>query len=311
MTFAAAESAPIPMAAARWPGRGLLVALVILAVVEAAMHGDGFLYRFRSVFAAGRAMDKIRYVEAHDPALLFLGNSRTDNAFDPRTVLKAAGLNLPGGAFNLGLPGADARVLDGIVERLDRAGKLGPHGVRFVVLALDEALVQPVDSLGQEVFFADRRLLWSDGQYRDALRTVIRLYGFSANLAQLREPAVLERFLRAAVHEVDPLGGAAGEHLGYRAGFGGLQDAQAAKLQDNDAVAPPSAVNERRLLDLLDRLRSRGVQVAVVFPPLRDREVMYVSSGPQAAPYIELARQIRERGLPMKLRSWRWRVSSP
>ena len=234
-----------------WPGRGLLVAVLILALAETGLHGDGFLYRFRSVFAAGRALEKIRYVETHDPELLILGNSRADNGFDPRTVVHATQLELPRGAFNLGLPGADARVLDGVVERLDRAGKFGPQGVRYVVLSLDEALVQPIDSLGQEVFFADPRLEWADGQYRDALRSVIRLYGYSANLAQLREPAVLTRFVQAMFHDSDPVGGAAREHLGYRAGFGGLQDAQAARLQDTEAVAPPSPVNERRLLDLL------------------------------------------------------------
>jgi hypothetical protein len=281
------------------PGRGLLVAVLLLALVELGLHTDAFLYRFRSVFAAGRAFDKLQYVETHTPDLLILGNSRADNGFNPRIVVQALGVPLPRGAFNLGMPGADARVLDGVITRLDRNGRLGPRGVHYVVLLLDEALVQSIDSLGQEIFFASPSTLWADGQYHDALRAVFRLYGFSANLAQLREPAVLERFVRAIFGDVDPVGGGAAEHLGYRAGFGGLQDAQAARLQDAEAVAPPSPVNERRLLHLLDRLAERGVRVAIVFPPLRDREVQYISSGAEGAPYRAFAEVLRHRGLPM------------
>ncbi|MBK8992640.1 MAG: hypothetical protein IPM40_13565 [Gammaproteobacteria bacterium] len=117
------------------PGKGLLVAALLLLLVEAGLHQDAALYRLRSVFAAGRALDKVLYVETHAPRLLILGNSRADNGFDPATVSSAMGAASPGPAFNMGLPGADAAVLTGILKRLDDAGVIGGSGVAAVVLS--------------------------------------------------------------------------------------------------------------------------------------------------------------------------------
>lgn len=282
------------------PGRGLLVAALLLCVFEAYLHTDAFLVRFRSVFAAGRAMDKVAYVQAERPALLILGNSRADNAFDPNTVARALPGIFPRGAFNLGLPGADMRVLAGIVERLDRARALGPDGVRAVVLSLDESLVQPVDTLGQEVFFASVPQMLADRQFHDALRASLRLYGYTDNLRQLREPAVLGRFVDALHRDIDPVGGGAALHRGYRAGVGALQDEQAARRQEAGSLDPPSPVNVRHLWRLLDLLAERGVVVAVVFPPLLNRDVLYRPSAlPQAAPYAEIAAELRRRSIPL------------
>lgn len=281
------------------PGKGLIIAGVLLLAMECWLHTDAFLHRFRSVFAAGRAMDKVLYVEATRPEMLILGNSRADNGFDPVTVGRELGFDLGRGAFNLGLPGADARVLLGVVERLDQHGLLGSDGVRYLVLSLDESLVQSVDTLGQEVFFASPRRMWGDGQYEDLFRAVFRLYGYSSNLKQLREPASLQRFVQACIAEVDPVGGSAAAHRGYRAGFGGLQRADAAIRQEREAIAPPSAANIQNLYRLVDRLAARGVRVAVTFPPMLQRNVMYLSASPEAAPYRQLASELQRRGIPL------------
>lgn len=278
------------------PGRGLAVAVLLLLALEAALHGDALLHRYRSVFAAGRALDKLLYVERTRPELLIIGNSRADNGFDPATVTRAAGAAPWRSAFNLGVPGADAAVLDGLVERLDRHGVLGPSGVRYAVLALDESMVQSIDTLGQEVFFVRPQVLWDDDRPHDALRAVLRLYGYSANLKQLREPAMLIRFVQATLRPVEPVGGAAAEHAGYRAGFGGLQRADAALRQEAEAMLPPHAPNQRHVQRLLERLQARGVKVAVVPPPLLLRASAYFDTSPAAAPYRALGDTLRAQG---------------
>ena len=276
-----------------------MAALLVLAA-ELGLHSDAFLERYRSVFAAGRAFDKTRYAETRCPSLLVLGNSRADNGFDPRTIRNALDFRVEREAFNLGVPGADTRVLAGIVDRIDSAGCLRDGGVRYAVLSLDEALVQKIDTLGQEVFLANRRQMWSDGQYHDALRTIVRLYGYSTNLRQLREPASLQRFASATLHDTDPVGGAAAQHLGYRAGTGSLQDMQSALKQDAGSLAPPDPVNLRHLWRMLDLFEARGVRVAVVFPPLLNRELLYVSaSSSEAAPYRAIVDKLRRRQLPL------------
>ena len=277
-----------------------MVAALLLLAIEMCLHTDTFLYRYRSVFAAGRALDKTLYAEAHCPPLVVLGNSRADNAFDPRTIRQSLDPAIDRDAFNLGIPGADSRVLAGIVDRLDAAACLRTGGIRHIVLSLDEALVQAVDSLGQEVFFADALRMGADGQHQDAFRAVLRLYGYSTNLRQLREPGTLQRFLQATAHSVEPLGGGAAVHLGYRAGFGGLQDEQSALRQEEASVAPPDAVNLRHLWRMLDLLDSRGVRVAVVFPPLLNRDVLYLSrAGAEGAPYRAISAELRRRNVPL------------
>lgn len=281
-------------------GYGLAVALLLLLAFEAWLHTDAFLVRFRSVFAAGRALDKTLYAERHCPDTLILGNSRADNAFDPATLLREAAVFRPRAAFNLGLPGADTRVLAGVLGRVARAGCFGAEGVRHVVLSLDEALLQPVDTLGQEIFLADRRQMLADGQWHDALRATLRTYGFAPNLRQLREPGTLARFVAATRADVEPVGGGAAEHLGYRAGFGGLQDAGAARRQEAGSSAPPSEANVRHLWRMLDTLSAAGVQVAVVFPPLLGREVLYrPGDRPEGAPYRAVAAELARRGVPV------------
>src|SRR5574337_2155121 len=68
------------------PGAGAAVALVLIVGGEALLHSEAFMFRMRSVFAAGRAFDKVLYVEQKAPSLLVLGNSRVDNGIDPTTL---------------------------------------------------------------------------------------------------------------------------------------------------------------------------------------------------------------------------------
>ncbi|HET9644028.1 MAG TPA: hypothetical protein VFP68_11870 [Burkholderiaceae bacterium] len=275
----------------------------MIALLEAALHGDALLHRLRSVFAAGRALDKLLYVQSHRPQLLIIGNSRADNGFDPATVLRQLPPVFAKTAFNLGIPGADTRVLAGMLDRLDSAAALGPGGIERAVIVLDEALVQSIDTLGQEVFFGNQGRMLADGQWHDALRASFRLYGYSSNLRQLREPGTFARFVEAMRTDVDPVGGGAALRSGYRPGFSGLQDSDAVRRQEAGSSAPPSPVNVGHLWRMLDLLARRGVQVAIVYAPLANRDVLYI--GPRTAasePFHRIAAELAARGLaPMVL----------
>ncbi|MBK8993565.1 MAG: hypothetical protein IPM40_18720 [Gammaproteobacteria bacterium] len=279
---------------------GLLVALLLLVLAESALHFDVVLHRMRSVFAAGRALEKVLHVEATAPDLLMLGNSRADNAFDPETILHAMGPGSFDSAFNTGAPGADAAVINGMLRRLDAAGVLGGDGVESVVLSLDETLLQSVDTLGQKVFFANRRDLLMDHQFHDWIRSIVRLYGFSDNFRQLREPATLQRFLVALRRDTDPVGGAAAEHRGYRAGVGGLQDHEALLRQEAGSGDPPATENLRNLWRIMDLLELRGVQIVVVFPPLLNRNVLFLEPARvESAPYLAILDELERRRIPI------------
>lgn len=278
------------------PGLGVVVAVLMLAGAEALLHSDDFMYRLRAVFAVGRAFDKVLHVEHDTPQWLVLGNSRVDNAIDPRTVARA----LPTGPsmFNLGLPGAGATALLGIAQRLDERGLLGPAGIGNVLIGIDESLLQGGDALGYEVFFV-APLLWDHG-LQAFLRTRIRLWGYADNLKQLREPAKLLQFFQALHSGLEPAGGAAADRQGYRPGFGGQQDAGQVARQEAGSTAPPSDAEVVALLRLVDLFRKRGVAVAVVFPPLLNRKVLYLEpEHPAAAPYLAVRRALEQRGIPL------------
>ncbi|MGO9444365.1 MAG: hypothetical protein ACLPXB_06245 [Thiobacillaceae bacterium] len=289
-------------------GWGTVFGLLILASVEWALHQDKFLQRYRSVFAAGRAMDKVEFIEAHAPRLIFAGNSRMDNGVDPNALMPVPAPS--GQAFNLGLPGANVRVLDGLFRRFARDGLLGPGKIEYVVIGLDESLLQAEQGLGYSVFFADRMALWREGAYRDWLASVFRLWGYSTNLKELREPEKALSFCRASVGEVEPIGGGAAEHLGYRAGFSGkFQDAGQVQRQEETYDVLPDAQTVAYLFTWLDLLREHGVHVAVAYPPLRDRTLLFnrPSSRP-ADPYRAIATLLAQRGIPaivMDANEWR------
>jgi hypothetical protein len=282
-----------------WPGLGLAFGLLLLLAAEAVLHTDAFFYRYRAVFAAGRAMDKLRYVEATVPALLIMGNSRVDNGFDPGAITSRLGSENHGRVFNFGLPGSDTRTLFGLLTRLDRKGLLGPGRIEAVVIGLDESYLQPADALGYELFFADRPTMLENGEYRDLMRSVVRLWGYSDNLKELREPAKLVRFVEASRGSVEPIGGGAAQFAGYRAGFGGLQDAAQIGMQEAGSRAPPDPVRVDYLNRSFDLLQARGVRVAVVYPPLLNRDVLYLATNDAAAkPYLEIVQRFRARGIP-------------
>lgn len=272
--------------------------LLLLALAEAWLHTDDFLYRYRSVFATGRAMGKLQYVEAHSPPLLVLGNSRVDNGFDPRTLLGDSGADTAG--FNMGVPGANAGILYGLVKRLADRNRLGEQGVSTVLIGLDEGLLQAEDSLGYGVFYADPAWLWRNRDGRGLLAYGIRLWGFSANLKQLREPGKALGFIRASFASVEPIGGGAAEHLGYRAGFGGLQDVEQVRRQQESYDAPPDPVQVNALFATVALLQQHRVQVAVVYPPLLNRELLYLAPGlPAAPPYTAVAARLTALGIPL------------
>src|SRR5690606_21422522 len=112
------------------------------------------------------------------PQLLVLGNSRVDNGVDPRTL--ADGVQSRLRAFNLGLPGAGASALLGIVERFDEKGLFGPGRIERVLIGLDEGLLQAGDALGYEVFFGTPSL--RDDGLQDVVRGSVRLWGYADNL---------------------------------------------------------------------------------------------------------------------------------
>lgn len=280
------------------PGLGgaFWVAVLVLLSVELALHSESVLHRYRSVFAVGRAIDKLAYVEMHAPHVLFIGNSRVDNGVDPHTFNQALGQSATS-SFNLGLPGANAVIYQGLVERLDAQGLLGGRGIHTVVLGLDESALQEDNSLGYAGFLADRGTLWASGCYLDWFGSMLRLWSYSANLRQLREPEKLLRFIEASSKNVEPVGGDAAEHLGYRAGFGEAQNQDQTTTQEAAAHQPPVASTESFLWRTIDRLQTRGVAVVVTVPPLRDRPSAFFAPGAHAQPYRVLLTRLEQRGV--------------
>ena len=280
---------PPGLSAAFW------LAAAILLLVEAALHSDAMVHRYRSVFAVGRAMDKVLYVEHHTPHLLFVGNSRVDNGIDPSTVSRVLQLHQQG-VFNLGVPGANAVIMQGILERLARKGLLGGQGIREVVFGLDESTLQADDSLGYGIFFVDRATLWRAGLYRTWLGSWLRLWGYSDNLRQLREPEKTLRFLAATLRSSEPVGGGAAQFHGYRQGFGEAQNLAQLQRQEAGTRAAPDPTVLAAFRNCLDLLKQQGVMATVVFMPLRDRSPLFVQTAPpEAAPYRAVLAELRSR----------------
>lgn len=287
---------PPGLGAAFW----LAAALIIL--VEAALHNDQVVHQYRAVFAAGRAMDKVLYVENHPPAVLFLGNSRVDNGVDPKTVAKTMGL-APNASFNLGIPGANLIIYHGLLTRFSQQGILGNSGIRAVVIGLDESALQTDDSLGYSTFFADRNTLLNAGHYPAWLGTNIRLWSYSANLRQLHEPEKLLRFMQASVSEIEPVGGGAAQHLGYRAGFGEAQNQAQIQRQEAGSRQPPDSQVLLFLWSTVDLLKKHGVRTYVTFLPLLNRKSLYLDDDlPEAAPYKHVLHNLRARGVEVLAR---------
>lgn len=271
----------------RWPpgvGLGALLALALLLIFNGLLLNDHLVHRYGAVFAVGRAMDKQLHIESHPPAVLVLGNSRIDNGLDPRT-LSAAWNGIS--AFNHGVPGANARVMQGMVKRLEAKGVL--NQVRGVVIGLDESFLQADESLGYVYFFGDRASLWANRDYRAWLGTWLRLWSYSDNLRQLREPEKALRFVKATFQPLEPVGGAAWRNLGYRAGFaGGGQNEGQALRQETLSQQPPDPQAVEAFKSLLSRLQARGIPVAVTIPPLLNRKSAYLDATQADAAFASL-----------------------
>lgn len=279
-------------------GAGTLVALLLLFGVESLFHTDAFLNKYRSVFASGRAMAKLMYVEASVPSIVIAGNSRIDNGFNPGVLQ----MTLPGEqVFNLGVPGANARIMYGMFKRLDKKNLLGPDAIDYVVIGLDESMFQADDSLAYAVFFADRKAMWDSGEYHDLLGSYIRLWGYADNLKQLKEPAKAVRFLNASVSNVESWGGAINKNLGYRAAEAGeFQNVEQLMRQEVGSQAPPDIVIEEYFWNLIKLLQQRQVNVAVLFPPLLTREVMFLSDDKVSAkPYLRIKNKLERDKIPL------------
>lgn len=284
------------------PGLGLAAAVTLawLLFVELALHSDAVLWRYRSVFAVGRATDKLLWVESHRPAVLIAGNSRIDNGVDPLTVGAEAGLP-PGRVFNFGIPGANALVWEGLVRRLEHDGLLGPDGIDTVVLGLDETFFQHEDSLGYYGFFAARDTLLDSALYAAAFGSLVKLWYYAPNLRQLHEPEKALRFLQASVGAVEPVGGGADEHKGYRAGLShGFQTAEQLKRQEAGTRNPPHPRVLAAFRAMLQRLQQHHVKVFVTATPLLARpSALLDADTPQAAPYRALAAELNAQGVAM------------
>ena len=279
----------------RTPFGGVLIAALLLAGVEAVLHSDAFLYRYRSVFAAGRAMDKVLALEAQPATVLAIGNSRVDNGIAPAVLRRETGLE----AFNLGLPGAEACNLEGVVARLEAHGVFGPGRTEQVLIGLDDGYFQRVGGLGYEVWFDDRARLLDQGRHRDWLRSVVRLWGFADSLRTLQEPAKLIRAVEASFREVESWGGNARHTAGFRAADEvANQDAAQIDAQNSASRRPPDPEVLECFWATTERLQAANVAVKVFFTPsLRSANAFDGDAGGPDSPYGRMKADFTARGI--------------
>lgn len=278
---------PFELGATPW------ITLAVLLVFELVLHSDAWVLRYRSVFAVGRASDKVDFVARQSPEVLFVGNSRADNGLSPEAFGAGAGLNPASKIFNLGLPGANTLVLKGAVERLLDGGMTAPA---HVFITLDETLFQDEDSLGYYGFLASRSDLLEHGFYSALFGSWLRTWYYSGNLRQLREPEKLLRFMGATVSSIDPVGGSAEQTRGYRKGIsGGFQTREQLRAQEAGTRAPPDARMVEALVALVERLVASGSRVYLIAIPMFERASAF---GPAAAhsDYSKVLSRLEARG---------------
>lgn len=276
-------------------GKGALFALALLAGANFMLLSDMVVQRYASVFAVGRAMDKQLFTEQACPNVLLIGNSRVDNALDPRTIQGRLRRNLS--VVNLGVPGANARVGYGMIKRLEGTGCLASGRLRMVVIGLDESYLRDEDALGYTPFFADRKALLDDFDWTSLAGTWLRLWSYTDNLRQLREPAKLLALIQATVEPTEPIGGAAWRYWGYRAGFGGAnQNSGQVARQEVEAQRPPDASAVKYMYRILSLLDDQAIQTKVIFPPLLHRNSAYMDKNQAHGEYAELRKALEARG---------------
>lgn len=279
----------------RAPFGGLLIAALLLSLVEAILHTDAFLYRYRAVFAAGRVMDKLLAVETFPPTLLVLGNSRVDNGFSPDVLRRETGTD----AFNLGIPGADACNVDGLVARLVDRGVFEKGRTEQVLIGLDDGFLQRGGGLGYAVFFDDRARLLQQGRYADWARSWFRLWGYAGSLRTLQEPANFIRFLKATTDEVESWGGSARVTGGFRAADEVVnQNAEQIAEQRAAKRRPPDPAMLECFWAMTEILQARGVNVRLFFTPALGRTNAFAgNAGGAGTPYSSLKTAFIRRGL--------------
>lgn len=278
-------------------GYGAVFAIVLLLILELFLHTDTFLLKYRSVFAAGRLMDKLDALSELPIDVLLVGNSRTDNGFDPFLLQEITDLNV----FNMGIPGANAEILYGIVSRLSDEGMFKAGKINKVLLGLDESVFQLDDSLGYGVFVSDRNELLKNYQYKGLFHSYFRLLGYGGQLKELREPEKLIRFMKATYQEIEPMGGAAKINYGFRPGERGkFQNDQQLLLQEAGAQKKPNKQVESYFWKLVKLLQNKNVDVAVYFPPLLNRSTFFLDyDNKKAEPYIKIKEKLSAMGVPV------------
>lgn len=262
---------------------------------EFYLHNEDFLYRYRSVFAVGRAADKINYTITKKPQLIFIGNSRVDNAVNPKILIDSLQLNQYG-AFNLGIPGVNTLVLSGIASRVGTIRKQGNKQPVILLLGLDETLFTLDDQLNYSVFFADRWQLLSDGNFKLLISSVLRIWGFSDNLKGLREPGRLKDFFKATLTDQEPWGGSLTSNLGFRAKEGVLNEQEAAQFPAVNPIPNLDPVTVNYFYRFVDSMLKEGIQVAVFFPPLYGRVTAFEQAG-NVGQYQQILKQLEKRNV--------------
>lgn len=275
-------------------GKGLLSCLVILLGVELYLHNPDFLHRYRSVFAVGRAADKLEYANHNYPRITFLGNSRVDNSIAPRVIADILGVP-ERDVFNFGIPGVNSRVLAGIAKEIWSHGSPQPGQDTYFVLGLDDTLLTLEDNLNYSVFFADRGLLLRYKEWRTLSETLVRLWSYSGNLKGLREPARMRDFQQATLYDREPWGGALRENLGYRAQDGALNDRQRREGFTSSLAARPDPLAVEYLMHTVDRLKAKGAHLAVFNTPLYKGQNAFGDSKTDA--YRQILEALEERGV--------------
>jgi hypothetical protein len=279
----------------RTPFAGLLIAALLLGAVEACLHSGWFLYRYRSVFAAGRAMDKLLALENRPATVVALGNSRVDNGFHPQVFEQQTGLD----AFNLGLPGAEACNIEGVVTRLAKKGSFGKGRIEQVLFGLDEGFFQRTGGLGYEVFFDRPSRLLEHGRYVDWLRSRVRLWGYTDSLRTLQEPAKLIRFAQASIGDIPSWGGNARDTAGFRAADEVTnQAAERARAQARSQHPAPNNEVLQCFRASIELLQAEGATVSVFLTPsLRSTNPFAEGTNDPGGPYSRLKQELGARGV--------------
>lgn len=95
-------------------------------------------------------MDKLNTLYEVPVNVLIIGNSRTDNGFDPFLLKEVIGFNV----YNMGIPSANAEVLYGIVSKLDGEGLFSKEKISKVLIGLHYRFIStfPVIAKWQSVW---------------------------------------------------------------------------------------------------------------------------------------------------------------